>query len=230
MLITVTDEELQMMLADIVGYEELDLVADLIAHRHEITQSFKVPTTKKGAIARLQTKAEREEALRRQDYEHKHATVAPALDRTGPQYPHVYRTHEAGNKLSAYGKKYALSPTSKHHDDQMYEEYTIPAAPVGTIGVGRKLVGIKDMDGLCQRTFQGYKSLNRMQSLVYPVAYSTSENMLICAPTGAGKTDAAMLTILNTIAKYTLPNPIEEPTATDFTVLTEDFKIIYVAP
>lgn len=24
-----------------------------------------------------------------------------------------------------------------------------------------------------------------MQSLVYPVAYQTSENMLICAPTGA---------------------------------------------
>lgn len=24
-----------------------------------------------------------------------------------------------------------------------------------------------------------------MQSLVYPVAYRTSENMLICAPTGA---------------------------------------------
>jgi antiviral helicase SLH1 len=41
------------------------------------------------------------------------------------------------------------------------------------------------MDGLCKNTFKGYKSLNRMQSLVYPVAYQTSENMLICAPTGA---------------------------------------------
>lgn len=41
------------------------------------------------------------------------------------------------------------------------------------------------MDGLCKRTFKGYKSLNRMQSLVYPVAYHTNENMLICAPTGA---------------------------------------------
>jgi antiviral helicase SLH1 len=44
---------------------------------------------------------------------------------------------------------------------------------------------IAEMDGLCQRTFRGYQSLNRMQSLVYPVAYQTSENMLICAPTGA---------------------------------------------
>lgn len=218
------------MLADIVGYEELDLVAELIAHRKDITQSLQQPAPNNGVVGRLQTKAEREEALRRQDWEHKHAALAPALDRKGPQYPHVYRTHEAGNKLSAYGQKYKLPPGNTHYDDKIYEEYTIPAAPVGTIGAGRKLVNIKELDGLCQRTFRGYKSLNRMQSLVYPVAYHTSENMLICAPTGAGKTDAAMLTILNTIAKYTIPNPIEEPEATDFTILSEDFKIIYVAP
>ena len=41
------------------------------------------------------------------------------------------------------------------------------------------------MDTLCRSTFRNYKSLNRMQSLVYPVAYQTNENMLICAPTGA---------------------------------------------
>lgn len=219
-----------MMLADIVGYEELDLVADLIAHRRDITRSLHELPPHESALGHLQTRAEREEALRRQDWEHKHAALAPALDRKGPQYPHVYRTYEAGNKLSAYGKKYALPLNYAHYDDKVYEEYAIPAAPVCTIGAGRKLVEIKELDGLCQRTFKGYKSLNRMQSLVYPVAYYTSENMLICAPTGAGKTDAAMLTILNVIAKYTIPNPIEEPESTDFTTLSEDFKIIYVAP
>ncbi|KAF1953482.1 Sec63-domain-containing protein [Byssothecium circinans] len=224
------DEELQMMLAEIAGYGELDLVADLIAHRGDIRRSLHEPPPLYDLIDRLQTRAERDEALRRQDWEHKNAALAPALDRKGPQYPHVYRTHEAGNKLSAYGKKYTLPPNHTHYDDNLYEEYAIPAMPVGTVGAGRKLIEIKDLDGLCQRTFKGYKALNRMQSLVYPVAYNTSENMLICAPTGAGKTDAAMLTILNTVAKYTIPNPIEEPDATDFTVLSEDFKIIYVAP
>ena len=68
---------------------------------------------------------------------------------------------------------------------QKYEEYSIPASKVGTLEAGRKLVQISEMDGLCKRTFKGYKTLNRMQSLVYPVAYETSENMLICAPTGA---------------------------------------------
>ena len=44
---------------------------------------------------------------------------------------------------------------------------------------------ISSMDKLCQNSFKAYKTLNRMQSLVYPVAYKTNENMLICAPTGA---------------------------------------------
>ncbi|KAI7639641.1 hypothetical protein KC318_g22417, partial [Hortaea werneckii] len=69
-----------------------------------------------------------------------------------------------------------------------------------------------------------------MQSLVFSVAYQTSENMLICAPTGAGKTDAAMLTILNTVAKNIHPSPIDEPEAEEFAVHTDDFKIVYVAP
>jgi antiviral helicase SLH1 len=211
------DEELQMMLADIVGYEELDLVVDLISHRKKISHSQREPSAAQdnGIVGRFQ---------------HKNATLAPAIDRKGAEYPHVYRAHEAGNKLSAYGKKYALPPDHVHHDNNLYEEYEIPAAPVGTLGVGRKLLEIAELDGLCQRTFKGYKALNRMQSLVYPVAYKTSENMLICAPTGAGKTDAAMLAILNTVAKNVVPNPIENPEATDFTVMMEDFKIIYVAP
>ncbi|KAK0627137.1 Sec63 Brl domain-containing protein [Immersiella caudata] len=86
------------------------------------------------------------------------------------------------------------------------------------------------MDGLCRGTFRGYTALNRMQSLVYPVAYKTSENMLICAPTGAGKTDAAMLTILHTVGQYLTPSPFEHTKATDFAVQAEEFKIVYVAP
>ena len=39
-------------------------------------------------------------------------------------------------------------------------------------------------DEFCNSAFQGYKSLNRVLSLVRPIAYTTNENMLICAPTG----------------------------------------------
>ncbi|EHY59058.1 putative steryl acetyl hydrolase mug81 [Exophiala dermatitidis] len=228
-----SDDELQMSLADIVGYDALDLVIELITHRREILAASTATSRQTdGLFAQLETRQEREAALSRQDYEHKHASLAPAYDRSERRYPHVYKSDTAGsgNMLDISGKRYALPVGSSRKDYPKYEEFTIPASKVGSLAAGQKLVNIAEMDGLCQRTFKGYKSLNRMQSLLYPVAYTTSENMLICAPTGAGKTDAAMLTILQTISKNVVPNPIEEPDATDFVVMADDFKIVYVAP
>lgn len=224
-----SEEQLQMSLADILGFDDLDFVIDIIGHRHELLADYG-STRANGVLSRLQTKHEREAALLQQDYNHKHASLAPALERGEEQLPHVYKSHSAGNTLDAAGRKYALPVGSSRKDHEKYEEYSIPAAKVGTLGFGQKLVQISDMDGLCQRTFRGYQSLNRMQSLLYPVAYKTSENMLICAPTGAGKTDAAMLTILHAISKNISPEPFEEHDASDFVVRTDDFKVVYVAP
>jgi len=226
-----TDDELQMSLADTIGYDDLDFVIELISHRKKVLgpeSPADGPTN--GLLSHLHTKQQKEQVLQRQDRAHKSASLGPALKRQGPQYPHVYKTHSAGNTLAAGGKKYGLPEGSTRVEHEKYEEYSIPAAKVGTIGVGRKLVDVTEMDGLCKKTFKGYKSLNRMQSLVYPIAYRTNENMLICAPTGAGKTDAAMLAILNAISHNLTPNPVEEPDALDFIVNSEDFKIIYVAP
>ena len=47
--------------------------------------------------------------------------------------------------------------------------------------------------------FKGFKSLNRIQSIVYDMAYNTNENLLVAAPTGAGKTNIALLTITHEI-------------------------------
>lgn len=228
-----SDEELQMSLAEVIGFDDLDFVIELISHRKDILAPPRSTTRQTdGLFSQLQTRQEREAALRQQDYEHKHAALAPAFDRSTPKYAHVYKSDAAasGNMLDVSGKRYGLPVGSTRNDYAKYEEYSVPATKVGSLGVGQKLVNIADMDGLCQRTFKGYQSLNRMQSLLYPVAYTTSENMLICAPTGAGKTDAAMLTILQTISKNVQPNPIDEPDATDFVLMADDFKIVYVAP
>lgn len=224
-----SDDELQMLLADTLGFDELDLVAEIIRHRRDISlDSQDHDVSDPGP--RLLSRREREAALSRQDYEHKTGSLAAAQDRSGPEYPHVYKAHNAGNTLSSHGTKYLLPLGSERIEREKYEEYSIPATKTGTLGPKQSLIMIKDLDGLCRETFKGYKSLNRMQSLVYDVAYKTSENMLVCAPTGAGKTDAAMLTILNTVAKNITPNPLDFPDSTDFAVHMEDFKIVYVAP
>ncbi len=45
--------------------------------------------------------------------------------------------------------------------------------------------------------FKGFKKLNRIQSIVFDAAYNTNENLLVAAPTGAGKTNIALLTIVH---------------------------------
>ena len=230
MVADLADDEMQALLVDTLGFEELDLVSNLLRHRAEIVTALSSRPQTNGSLSGLQTKGQRMQSLREQDLRHKSTPLAAAMNRDGAHYPHVYKNHDAGNALSALGRKYKLPYGSQHTEHQKYEEYTIPASTVGKVAAGQKLVPISDMDGLCKRTFKGYANLNRMQSLLYPVAYHTNENMLVCAPTGAGKTDAAMLTILNAIGRHIAPSPHTQPEADDFAVETESFKIVYVAP
>ncbi|RDA90463.1 hypothetical protein CP533_3932 [Ophiocordyceps camponoti-saundersi (nom. inval.)] len=220
------EDELQSQLTDLVGLDHLDFVIQLLSNKDDVVSALRPQPEPE---QRLLTKSEREAALRRRDLEHKSAALAPSHSKE-PQYPHVYKSYHAGNTLSSAGKKYGLPVGSERLQFDKYEEYFIPAGRKGEIGPGQTLVKIGDMDGLCRGTFKGYKTLNRMQSLVYPVAYKTNENMLICAPTGAGKTDAAMLTILHTVGQHAAPSPVEDPQADKFTVEIDDFKIVYVAP
>lgn len=65
-------------------------------------------------------------------------------------------------------------------------------------------------------------SLNRMQSQVFPCAFGSDENMLVSAPTGAGKTNVALMAILRT-----LHNAINSRTG-ELNLST--IKVVYVAP
>lgn len=184
-----SDETLQGTLADILGYEDLDLVAELISHRQEIVSAAQsaapAPGGGEDAIYRLMTREQREEALRQADIEHKSRPLGPSLKDPINNYPHIYRAHDAGNVLSAFGTKYALPLGSTDTDHKFYKEIMIPPPKVGQVKGKERLVPIREMDMLCQNTFKGLTSLNRMQSLLYSVAYKTNENMLVCAPTGA---------------------------------------------
>ena len=57
---------------------------------------------------------------------------------------------------------------------------------------GKISVSIKDdLPSWTQPAFAGMDKLNRMQSKLYHVALKSSESLLLCAPTGAGKTNVA---------------------------------------
>ena len=57
---------------------------------------------------------------------------------------------------------------------------------------------------------------------MYKAALEGDENLLLCAPTGAGKTNVALLTMMREIGKHINPN--------DGSISVDQFKIIYVAP
>ena len=80
---------------------------------------------------------------------------------------------------------------------------------------------IANLPKWAQPAFEGFKELNRIQSRLYKTALESDENLLLCAPTGAGKTNVALLSILHEIGKHI---------NMDGTINIDDFKIIYIAP
>ncbi|KAJ3352530.1 activating signal cointegrator 1 complex subunit [Entophlyctis luteolus] len=134
------------------------------------------------------------------------------------KYPHVYQAAETDSAM--VGVRMTLPAGSTREDYQEYEEITIPVAKVAPRRENEELISITRFEPWMQAAYRGYKTLNRVQSLVYPVAFETNENMLVCAPTGAGKTDVAMLTVLKCISQF----------RKNHFIMKNDFKIVYVAP
>ena len=85
----------------------------------------------------------------------------------------------------------------------------------------QSLVQIVNLPKYAQAAFEGYSTLNRIQSRLCDAALKSDENLLLCAPTGAGKTNVALLTILREISKHI---------NLDGTINVDEFKIIYIAP
>jgi len=117
-----------------------------------------------------------------------------------------------------------------------YEEVHVPAVR-SVAPPGERLVPIAELPSWTHDAFAGMTMLNRVQSKMAEVALRTSENILLCAPTGAGKTNVAMLSILNVLGQYQKENAYGEDVAYDDKASKHEgnfdlssFKIIYVAP
>jgi pre-mRNA-splicing helicase BRR2 len=114
-----------------------------------------------------------------------------------------------------------LPDTSWRAMKKGYEEVHVPAVQRRPHD-DEKLVPIADLPEWTHAAFAGMTELNRIQSKLCDVALRSSENILLCAPTGAGKTNVACLAMLNVLGQYR--------SAVDGTLDRHAFKMVYIAP
>ncbi|XP_048127007.1 DExH-box ATP-dependent RNA helicase DExH12-like [Rhodamnia argentea] len=126
---------------------------------------------------------------------------------------------EQGGLLMA-NRRTDLPVGSFKHLSKGYEEVHVPVLKAKP-DPNEKLVKISALPDWAQPAFKGMQQLNRVQSKVYETALFSAENILLCAPTGAGKTNVAVLTILQQIALNRNP---------DGSFNHGSYKIVYVAP
>lgn len=86
--------------------------------------------------------------------------------------------------------------------NQLYDEITIPPRKSTESVNFVPRINVSSMDKIGKMIFKDIDSFNHIQSEVFPVAYHSNENMLVCAPTGAGKTNIALLTIVQQIKNF----------------------------
>jgi len=127
---------------------------------------------------------------------------------------------DQGNHLMT-NPKVRLPEGSTKRTFKGYEEIHVPA-PKKRNDPSDINIPISDMPEWAQGPFSTAKSLNKIQSQCYASAFGDDGNMLICAPTGSGKTNVAMLTILREIGKYRDAQSGE--------IDLDAFKIVYIAP
>lgn len=129
-------------------------------------------------------------------------------------------TFSQGSRLMA-NKRCQLPDGSYRKQRKGYEEVHVPELTPKSFETDETLLPIDRLPKYAQPAFVGFKCLNRIQSRLWKSCMESDQNLLLCAPTGAGKTNVALLCMLREIGKHI---------NADGTINTDEFKIIYVAP
>ncbi|KAL8269770.1 hypothetical protein Esti_006299 [Eimeria stiedai] len=99
------------------------------------------------------------------------------------------------------GLRGCLPEGAKVTDSQVAFEVFIPPPQPAAVNE-ESLIPISALPEWARHAFVGIETLNPRQSAVYPVAFLTGASFLVCAPTGAGKTNIALLALLQQLNEY----------------------------
>ena len=198
-------------LLSLLGYEAIDFVSDIVSNHQKYIECYQ-----KGKA--LKTKIIDTGDNKRGTAKRKKAISLSAVPSQAYDYPFVYSTEARREYVDA---KTSLPTGTIHENFIKYEQFTIPHEACQMTEKARNIKLIEPTEPFISMAFKDYKTLNKMQSACYPVAYGTGENMLVCAPTGAGKTDVAMLAVLKCLKDHLV---------SDSKIDLNLFKIVYISP
>ncbi|VAH88151.1 unnamed protein product [Triticum turgidum subsp. durum] len=240
-------DEIAGELLDMVGDGAFEIVQDLLSHRKELGDAIqhgltilksekvssnnqpKMPTY--GTQVTIQTEYERQldKIKRKEGRRAKRGAENGMNDFGADDFSSLLQASErkqpfddmigTGEGESSFQVTSLPQGTTRKHM-KGYEEVKIPPTPTAPLGPNEKLIEIRELDDIAQAAFQGYKSLNRVQSRIFQATYNTNENILVCAPTGAGKTNIAMIAVLHEVKQHFREGILHK----------NEFKIVYVAP
>lgn len=237
----INDAQLQNELFQLLGEENIEHVFFIFQHRENlirlaksedmynesISSSEKVPSFGTG----ITIESDMEKNLRKQKRKFEKKLLRKNMK--GNDTDALYLSNQMDQSMKAMEdsiaklplklelkRKDALPVNAVRKKFEKYEEVTIPAISKFVSEVD-SLIKVSDaFDDYGKVAFSGIVKLNALQSKCYNVAYHSNENMLVCAPTGAGKTNVALMTILNELRQH----------VSDGVLQKDQFKIIYVAP
>ena len=128
---------------------------------------------------------------------------------------------EQGNHLMT-NQNVKLPAGSTKRQYKGWEEIHVPAPKRVSADQAQEIPLNQALPDWARIGFGTAPRLNRIQSKCFPTAFKEDGNMLICAPTGSGKTNVAMLTILREIGKHR-----DEATGA---IDLDSFKIVFISP
>eukprot|EP00667_Euglena_gracilis_P014004 EG_transcript_14490 len=233
------DSVLESELVDLLGYDDLPLLQAILQNRSEVHHNLVgalAPTTrprpehvpKPGTgisvtmeSTKLAEKQRKKDLNKNKAFRDQEVWLSGLAEQATKQeeYSLTQQTLFRKSGDTMLGIASTLPPGAVRRDLPHYDEIFIPAVRA-TPPKGEKLIPISDFDDWAQLAFSGVTHLNRIQSKVFEPAFRSNENMLICAPTGAGKTMIALMTMLNLIGQHLHGGIIRK----------EEFKVVYVAP
>ena len=272
--------DLQSEITDLLGYEQMDTISELIQNKNEIIELITVAKAAIDDKLKLEKKQENlqlygnlsnigdvEIIKRKKKNTNNTNNTLTQLQETqrenylilkelgfNSKYLNFYQNDDENTNKNNNVKDFSYvepNPVKQFYNNEMnyyelhdkelysteeidkYNHKIVNVEPILKEREKTELLPIKNVLPPWAKKCFNFFNFNEIQSIVFDKSYNSDENLLIAAPTGAGKTNIALLTILREINKELKKKGYDYnklPESYDFTNIKWDFKLLYLVP